>query len=138
MKNALAVISLVLFGFAAGYTLGMRENAAPAALSFDANAQSGASLRAVAQKPAPKVQQGAAIRPAVMVARLRGKKGEPLERQYLEDMIMYRTGELEMAKLVNGGSVWPEMKTFTSNVIISHARDIKLMQEWLDLWHKGW
>jgi uncharacterized protein (DUF305 family) len=132
MNHTLTVGMALIVGGVLGYIAGTYHLPMPATMAFDTDreAQAGAALAPISLMPGR-------CRPSDMVARLYGKSGRDLERVYLEDMIAYRTAEVEMAKVVGGQTAWPELRTFSLNVITSHTRDIQLMKEWLMYWYSG-
>lgn len=125
MTNTLTVLGALFLGVVLGYGYGHSTASTVPFATLD-QMQSAAVTASFGQQQAPRLSS--------MFTGLKNLQGRALERAYLEHMIVYRQGEVEMARLIGNKTTWPEMRTFTSNIIISHTRDIKLMKEWLDLW----
>jgi uncharacterized protein (DUF305 family) len=69
-----------------------------------------------------------------MTARMEGKTGDELDRIFLEDMIIHHQGAVDMAIIINEGTVRPELKKFAQEVIDVQDEEINMMNRWLDEW----
>lgn len=69
-----------------------------------------------------------------MTARLEGKKGDALDKIFLEDMIVHHQGAVDMAVLLRDGTSRPEMKKFAEDIIRVQQAEIDQMKAWEKAW----
>lgn len=69
-----------------------------------------------------------------MTARLEGKKGDELDRIFLEDMIVHHQGAVDMAILLRDGTNRAEMKKFAEDIIRVQTAEIAQMEAWEKSW----
>jgi uncharacterized protein (DUF305 family) len=69
-----------------------------------------------------------------MTARLEGKKGDALDKVFLEDMIVHHQGAVDMAELLAKGSARPEMQKFAADIIRVQQAEIDQMKAWEKSW----
>jgi uncharacterized protein (DUF305 family) len=69
-----------------------------------------------------------------MTARMDGKKGDELDKIFLEDMIIHHQGALDMAVVMSKGTQREEMKKFADDIINAQSGEIDMMKKWLEDW----
>lgn len=69
-----------------------------------------------------------------MTARLEGKKGDALDKIFLEDMIVHHQGAVDMAVLLRDGTNRAEMKKFAEDIIRVQTAEIAQMEAWEKSW----
>jgi uncharacterized protein (DUF305 family) len=69
-----------------------------------------------------------------MTARLEGKKGDALDKIFLEDMIVHHQGAVDMAILLRDGTNRAEMKKFAEDIIRVQSAEIEQMKSWERSW----
>jgi hypothetical protein len=69
-----------------------------------------------------------------MTARLEGKKGDALDKVFLQDMIVHHQGAVDMAELLAKGSARPEMQKFAADIIRVQQAEIDQMKAWEKSW----
>lgn len=69
-----------------------------------------------------------------MTARMEGKKGDELDRIFLEDMIVHHQGAVDMAIIIKENTERPELKTFAQEIIDVQDQEINMMKSWLTEW----
>lgn len=72
-----------------------------------------------------------------MTARMEGKKGDELDKIFLEDMIVHHEGAVDMAKLLQKGTKRPELQKMATDIIEVQTREIGMMKSWLSDWFKN-
>lgn len=69
-----------------------------------------------------------------MNADLVGKKGDDLDKTFLNGMIEHHNGAIEMAKTLKAGTNRPELQRFADQIIRAQAPEVQQMQIWLKQW----
>jgi uncharacterized protein (DUF305 family) len=67
--------------------------------------------------------------------KLQAKSGEAQDIAFLEGMIAYHEGAVNMAKAVVTETKRPEIKQEAEDIISSQTSEITLMKEWLNKWY---
>ena len=67
--------------------------------------------------------------------KLQAKSGEAQDIAFLESMIAYHEGAVNMAKAVVTETKRPEIKQEAEDIISSQTSEITLMKEWLNKWY---
>ena len=72
-----------------------------------------------------------------MTAALRGKRGDAFDREFLNQMIPYAQGAVDIAnQALNDGSR-PELKEMAQRIIGTQQQDIQQMRAWQQQWYGG-
>ena len=69
-----------------------------------------------------------------MTARMLGKKGDALDKIFLEDMIVHHQGAVDMAIIIKENTERPELKAFAQEIIDVQDQEINMMKSWLAEW----
>jgi len=69
-----------------------------------------------------------------MSERLKGKKGDELDKIFLEDMIIHHKGAVDMAEILLTGTEREEMRVFANEIINVQSKEIDMMETWLKDW----
>lgn len=69
-----------------------------------------------------------------MTARMEGKKGDELDKVFLEDMIVHHEGAVDMAKLLQKETKRPELQKMAKDIVDVQTKEISMMQTWLKEW----
>lgn len=67
--------------------------------------------------------------------KLQAKSGEAQDIAFLEGMIAYHEGAVNMAKAVVTETKRPEIKQEAEDIISTQTSEITLMKEWLNKWY---
>jgi uncharacterized protein (DUF305 family) len=67
--------------------------------------------------------------------KLQAKSGEAQDIAFLESMIAYHEGAVNMAKAVVTETKRPEIKKEAEDIISTQTSEITLMKEWLNKWY---
>ena len=67
--------------------------------------------------------------------KLRTKSGEEKDIAFLEGMVAYHEGAVNMAKAVVTATKRPEIKKEAEDIISTQTSEITLMKEWLNKWY---
>ncbi len=67
--------------------------------------------------------------------KLQAKSGEAQDIAFLEGMIAYHEGAVNMAKAVVTATKRPEIKKEAEDIISTQTSEITLMKEWLNKWY---
>lgn len=71
-----------------------------------------------------------------MNANLEGKKGDELDKAFLDEMIIHHEGAIEMAELIVKNSDKAELIKLGKDIISTQQNEIDLMKEWRTNWFK--
>lgn len=71
-----------------------------------------------------------------MTSRMKGKKGDELDRVFLEDMIVHHQGAVDMAKILQAGTQRLELQKMAQDIITVQTKEIEMMRGWLTNWFK--
>lgn len=72
---------------------------------------------------------------AGMMASLDGKKGDELDKAFLEEMIVHHEGAVDMANAILKDGKHPELKTLAQNIVTAQTNEIAQMKSWLAAWY---
>ncbi len=72
---------------------------------------------------------------AGMMAGLEGKKGDELDKAFLEEMIVHHEGAVDMAQAILKDGKHPELKTLAQNIVTAQTGEIAQMKSWLAAWY---
>lgn len=74
---------------------------------------------------------------AGMMALLEGKKGNELDKAFLEQMIVHHEGAVEMARAVKARGSHAELQTLADAIIEAQTKEIAQMRTWQQEWYPG-
>jgi len=71
-----------------------------------------------------------------MNANLEGKKGDELDKAFIDEMIIHHEGAIEMAEIIVENSNREELIKLGKDIISTQQNEIDLMKEWRKNWFK--
>jgi len=71
-----------------------------------------------------------------MTANLEGKKGDELDKAFINEMIIHHEGAIEMAEIIVENSNREELIKLGKDIISTQQNEIDLMKEWRTNWFK--
>ncbi len=71
-----------------------------------------------------------------MVSSLYGKKGDELDKKFIEDMIVHHQGAIDMANVLLKETKRPELIKLGNDIISAQSSEINMMKNWLGSWFK--
>lgn len=116
-----AIITSLVIGVVIGYAVSPKSNPETAPLAMDHSA----------------MDMGDDTMETMMMdmtARMEGKKGDELDRIFLEDMIVHHQGAVDMALMLVNRTRRPELKAFAQEIIDVQDKEIMMMEAWLAEW----
>jgi hypothetical protein len=123
-NNALVLVGVLLVGLFVGYVFGNKS---------------------IAETSVPQMPDGSempndhshnSMEDAMhdMTSSLEGKTGNDFDREFLVQMIVHHQGAVEMAEMVAQQTNRPELKQLAEGIITAQEGEIKMMQNWNNIW----
>jgi hypothetical protein len=65
-----------------------------------------------------------------------GRRGDDLDKTFLEQMIVHHEGAVKMAQTLKEGTDRKELKDMADDIIVAQSKEIGMMEVWLKEWFK--